>query len=104
MTRVKWLVIFAAFVATAITSFVIGRLSGLGSARASSAHVYTLRTGDKILIPVINQRCSVSGEGGSPDLFCSRAKGPTHQVVFFRNSILVWKVGNPDRPAWSGKP
>jgi len=25
-------------------------------------------------------------------------------VTIFRDEILAWKVGNPDRPAWAGKP
>jgi hypothetical protein len=25
-------------------------------------------------------------------------------VTIFRDKILVWKVGNPDHAAWSGRP
>jgi hypothetical protein len=60
--------------------------------------------GDKVTIPAINQVCSVSTEGGAVDLFCARPRNAHHQVTIFGANILVWKVGNPDRPAWSGKP
>ena len=71
---------------------------------ASATHTYTLHVGDKVLIPAVNQTCTVSGEGAEPDFFCARAKHPRHQVVFFRYGILVWTVGNPDKPAWRGGP
>jgi hypothetical protein len=100
----KRLVTAPALTGIVIASFVIGQMSGLHSAQASANHAYTLRSGDKVTIPAINQVCSVSGEGGSPDLFCARPRNAHHQVAIFRNSILVWKVGNPDHPAWSGTP
>jgi hypothetical protein len=34
----------------------------------------------------------------------ARQRSAHHQVTIFRDRILVWKVGNPDRPAWSGRP
>jgi hypothetical protein len=43
-------------------------------------------------------------EGGAPEFYCARLLHPRHQVMIFRNDIQIWKVGNPDRPAWSGKP
>ena len=91
-------------IAVATTAFVLGAMTGLPAARASATHVYTLRAGDRVKIPTIQQTCVLSAEGGSPDLFCARASNPHHQVTIFRDNILVWKVGNPDRPAWSGKP
>ena len=98
------LVIVAALAATAATSFVGGQFAGTRPADASTTHAYVLRKGDKITIPSIHEACVVSGEGGAPDLFCARSQRPHHHVVFFRDSILVWKVGNPDKPVWSGKP
>jgi hypothetical protein len=103
MRRSK-LVSLAALAATAGTAFVGGQLTSTRPADASATHAYVLRKGDKITMPAINQACVVSGEGGAPDLFCARSQRPHHQVVFFRDSILVWKVGNPDKPAWSGRP
>lgn len=92
------------FIVVAATAFVLGTKTGLPAARASATHVYTLRAGDKVRIPTIQPTCVLSGEGGLPDLFCARPTNPRHQVTIFRDNILIWKVGNPDRPAWSGKP
>jgi hypothetical protein len=94
----------AGAVVAVVTSFAAGQLSGIRAATASASHVYTLRQGDKIRVPSINQTCTVSGEGSSPDLFCARPSRSRHQVVFFRDEILVWTNGNPDKPAWSGRP
>ncbi len=93
MRRSK-LVSLAALAATTGTAFVGGQLAGTRPAEASATHAYVLRKGDKITIPAINQACVVSVEGGAPDLFCARSQRPHHQVVFFRDSILVWKVGS----------
>jgi hypothetical protein len=79
-------------------------MTGPRSAEASPSRAYVLRIGDKVAIPAINQLCTVSTEGGAADLFCARPKKARHQVTIFRDNILVWKVGNPDRPAWAGKP
>ena len=86
------------------TAFALGQLSGGRAAGAAATHAYTLRHGDKITVPSIGQTCTVSAEGGSPDLFCAKSSRPQHQVVFFRGQILVWTNGNPDKPAWSGRP
>jgi hypothetical protein len=95
----------SAVVASAVGgSFVFGQMTGTGAAKASGMRVYTLRIGDKLTIPAINQVCSVSTEGGAADLFCARHRNAKHQVTIFRDNILVWKVGNPDHPAWAGKP
>ena len=99
------------FVATAVSAsslggvFLIGQIMGTSAADASPGHTYTLRIGDKVTIPAIGQVCSVSMEGGAADLFCARPRNAHHQVTIFRDRILVWKVGDPDRgPVWSGKP
>jgi len=70
----------------------------------SAARSYTLRVGDLVRIPAIGQACRVIAEGGAVDLSCSRPRGAQHEVSIFRDQILVWKVGNPDRPAWTGAP
>ena len=93
----------AVLVGTAI-GFSIAKLAAAPGAEASAAHRYTLRVGDKITIPAVNQRCAVYMEGGAPEFYCARLLHPRHQVMIFRNDIQIWKVGNPDRPAWSGKP
>jgi hypothetical protein len=61
-------------------------------------------SGTKVAIPAIRQRCSVEEEGRAANLFCSRPRRPHHQLTIFRDRILVYKVGDPEHPAWSGKP
>jgi hypothetical protein len=74
------------------------------AANASSTHHYTLRLGDKVSIPAIGQVCTLATEGTAKNLLCSKPRKARHQVVIFGNDIFVYKVGNPDRPAWAGKP
>src|SRR4051794_30724070 len=104
MRRFRRPVAAAVLVGTATTSFVIGQLAGTQPAHASATNSYTLRLGDRVVIPAINQACSISTEAGATELFCARARNARHQVTIFRNSIAVWTVGNPDKPAWAGKP
>jgi hypothetical protein len=86
-------------------AFVLGQLSGPRRAQAASSRFFVLHVGDRVAIPVIGQRCSVEVEGGFPDLFCQRIRNAHHQVVFFRDEILVYRIGDPDRPpVWRGKP
>jgi len=98
-------VLVVTLLAGACTAGAIGAaLIRTNTADASAAHRYTLRLGDKVTIPAIRQVCSVEAEGRAVNLFCDRQRRPRHQVTIFRDQIVVWKVGNPDRPAWSGKP
>jgi hypothetical protein len=95
---------FALLAAVAATGFAVGTATGLPGVHASATRIYTLRAGDKVKIPTIQQVCTLSAEGGAPDLFCARPRNARHQVTIFRDTILVWKVGNPDHAAWSGRP
>ena len=104
MNTQRRLVLAAMLAAATVIGFGIGKIATAPAAEASAAHVYTLRVGDKVRIPTVDQRCAVYKEGGAPELYCARPLHPRHQVTIFRDSILIWKVGNPDRPAWSGKP
>jgi len=97
-------VLTAAFLLVALGALVGGVLTRAHTAKASSAHVYTLRLGDKVSIPGVGQLCLVEKEATSLRLLCSHGVRARHQVAFFRNSILVYKVGNPDHAAWAGKP
>jgi hypothetical protein len=98
------LILAALLAAIAAIGFSIGKITTSTAADASAAHRYTLRVGDKVAIPAVGQLCAVYTEGGAPELFCARPRHARHQVTIFRDSILVWKVGHPDAPAWSGKP
>jgi hypothetical protein len=88
----------------AATGFFVGKILAAPSAEAAATRSYTLRIGDKAAVPAVNQRCAVYLEGGSPELYCARPRHARHQVTIFRERISIWKAGNPDRPAWSGKP
>jgi hypothetical protein len=91
-------------VASAAIGFSTAKITTAPAAEASATYRYTLRVGDKVTIPAVKQRCGVYTEGGSPEFYCARPLHPRHQVTIFGDSILIWKVGKPDRPAWSGKP
>ena len=104
MRATERLIAVAVLAGTAGAGLVAGQMTGASPAEASANRAYTLRVGDRVAIPAIKQMCTVSTEGGAIDLFCARPLGAHHQVTIFRDSILVWRVGNPDRPAWSGKP
>jgi len=87
-------------------AFIAGRMTGPDPASASasaSARVYTGRYGDVFRAPSATTRCLVTGEGGSPRVFCDRIGGGRYTVDFFRSSILVWRNGNPDAPVYSAK-
>jgi hypothetical protein len=60
--------------------------------------IYTLRTGDAARAPLAATRCEASGEGGRPNLFCTRTPGGRYQVVFYEDAVLIFRVGNPDNP------
>ena len=97
------LIAIAVLAGVAGCSFVVGRLAATTPARAAAARSFTLRIGDRAVVPSIGQRCSVYVEGGAPELFCARLRGARHQVTIFRRSILVWRTGGPGSPVWSGK-
>ena len=100
----RLLVLTAAFLLVVLGALLGGALTRTHSASASSTHVYTLRLGDKVSIPGIGQACSVEKEATLLNLFCSKGVRAHHQVVIFRNNMLVYKVGDPDHVAWAGKP
>jgi hypothetical protein len=97
-------ILVAVLAAATALGFGIGKITATPAAAASAAHRYTLRVGDKVTVPAVGQVCAVYTEGGAPELFCARPRHARHQVTIFADKILVWKVGNPDHPAWSGKP
>jgi hypothetical protein len=70
---------------------------------------YTLRAGDKVKVPGINQTCVVTGtrhHAAHKYLFCELARGMGRghdEVLLSRSQIVVLKMGNTE-PVWSGKP
>jgi hypothetical protein len=96
--------VFACASLLAAVAFFVGRATAPDpSDAAQRSRVYTGRPGDVFRVPSAAARCSVSQEGGSPDLYCIHTPKTRHQVYFFRDAILVWRVGKPDAPVFSTK-
>jgi hypothetical protein len=77
-------------------AFLIGRATA-----TTTRHVWVGHQGDVLRVPAAATRCTVSVEGGSPDLFCSRIKRGRYTVTFFSDWIQVWRNGHPESPAFS---
>jgi len=60
--------------------------------------LYTLRTGDVARAPLAATRCEASAEAGAPNLFCTRIRGGRYEVIFYEDSVLIYRAGNPDNP------
>jgi hypothetical protein len=85
-------------------AFLVGRATNPTAASArSQSHVYTLRQNDVVRAPGAATRCTASIEGGAKNLFCQRSPQGRYQVAFYADSIIVWKNGNPDKPAFSAR-
>jgi hypothetical protein len=62
---------------------------------APRSHViYTLRQGDVVRDPLTATRCEASGEGGAPNLFCTRTTRGRYQIVFYNDAVLVFDLRN----------
>jgi hypothetical protein len=51
----------------------------------------TLRQGDVAVAPLAATRCEASVEAGSPNLFCTRIPVGRYQVVFYEDSVLIYR-------------
>jgi hypothetical protein len=87
-----------------VAAFTAGRVTSPDRASASElARIYTGRQGDVFRVPSAATRCVVTREATFPRLYCSRIGGGRYTVEFFRTTILVWRNGNPDSPAYSAR-
>jgi uncharacterized protein YecT (DUF1311 family) len=59
--------------------------------------IYTLRQGDVVRDPKTATQCEASGEGGSPNLFCTRSTKGRHQIVFYKDAVLVFDLEDRTR-------
>ena len=88
--------------------FAIGLITGPGVAVSrSTGHVYTGKRGDVFQVPSAATRCVVSAEVGASNVICSHtpAAQARYEVVFYRDALIVYRSGNPDKPVFStGKP
>jgi uncharacterized protein YecT (DUF1311 family) len=65
---------------------------------ASRSHaIYTLRQGDVVRDPLTATRCEASREGGVPNLFCTRTAKGRHQIVFYKDAVLVFDLQDRTR-------
>jgi hypothetical protein len=87
---------------------LIGRVTTSGhaaSARDSAHHTFYPVLGDRVVVRSAQVSCKVeAGEVGKPTLFCQHSPAPHYQVVFYRDALFVWKIGNPDKPAFHARP
>jgi hypothetical protein len=91
-------VFLLALVGALVAAFLIGRATA-----TTSRHIWVGHQGDVLRVPAAATRCVVSGEGGFPDLFCSRIPRGRYTVTFFTDRIQVWRNGHPEKPAFSAR-
>jgi hypothetical protein len=96
------LVALAVAVGGAVGAFAIYTFGWHDNGAPRRSHVITLREGDVVVRPQAATRCEASGEGGRPNLFCTRLHGGRHQVIFYSDAVLVWPLQRgPDGPPFS---
>lgn len=70
--------------------------------------VRTLRSGDTVFDPRTGTRCEATGEGGVPNVHCSRASG-AGEAVFWSDALQVYGPGSQEMTPtysfawWGGK-
>jgi hypothetical protein len=99
--------LFVVFLPLALAAaFLLGRASNPSAAGSATAtHVYTGRLYDVFRVPGAAVRCEVGAEAGSQKLSCehvpyARAR---FEVVYARDNVLVFRLGNPHKPVWSAR-
>src|SRR5262249_51897787 len=98
--------IFIALPLLVAGAFLVGRATSPQAAvGASTTHVYTGRLYDVFRVPAAAVRCEVDAEAGSAKLSCGHVpySHARHDVFFYKNNILVYRLGNPDKPVWSAR-
>ena len=68
---------------------------------ASKGSVYTARVGDVVRVPSAAAQCKVGQEAGAVNLVCAHTPRARFSVVFFKDNLLVYRNGNPDKPVFS---
>jgi hypothetical protein len=86
--------------------FLVGRATNPPAAvGASATHVYTGRLYDVFRVPGAAVRCEVGSEAAALNVSCEHVpfSHARHEVVFYKNNILVYRLGKPDSPVWSAR-
>ena len=89
-----------------VAAFLLGRATNPpAAAGASTTHVYTGRLYDVFRVPAASIRCDVNAEAGSTYLSCEHVpfSHAMHEVAFFANNILVYRLGHPSNAIWSAR-
>jgi hypothetical protein len=100
----RWFLAFLVLLIPA--AFVVGRETSSSTtppaarttSTTSSTHVYTARHGDVVRVPAAATRCEVSHEGNAVNFVCAHNPEGRHQVVFYKDTVFVFRVGDPDNP------
>ncbi len=101
---VRWLLVVL-LVLLIPAAFVVGRetnpsTTGTPSPLGEATPIleYTMSEGDVARVPAAATRCEASREGGIPNLRCRRDPEGRYQVVFYEDTVYVFRVGDPDTP------
>ena len=94
--------------AALVGAFFLGRLTHSATAApakttARGGDVFTAAFRDVVRIPSIQTRCVVSEEAGFPNLLCDHSPRGRYELVLFRDSLLVYRNGDPDRPRFAAR-
>jgi hypothetical protein len=100
---VKKLIIASSLVLTLPT---LGGAAALDARATPNSRVFVGRQGDTFRVPAAATRCFVSAEAGSTNVICNHVGKHRYEVVLYKDNLLVFRVGRPDRPVFSarGKP
>jgi hypothetical protein len=71
----------------------------IGTAAGASSNVIQLGANDVAVFGPT--QCSAQVEAGSSGFLCQRTQAARYQASIYSDSILVWRVGNPDTPVFS---
>jgi hypothetical protein len=79
---------------------------GLASAHAAGTRLIVAKRGDTVRFAGVAVTCRLApGEVGALSLLCVHTPRAHFQVVYYRDSLTVYRIGNPDKPAFdTGRP
>ena len=83
-------------------AFVLGRAADPPTAvGALSTHVYNGRMYDVFRVPRAAVRCEIR----SQSISCEHVpySNAHYEVVFYKDNMVVYRLGNPHNPVWSAR-